>query len=237
MIHSRLLLCAAALSSACALAACNGASATSSNSSTAAGTTPANGSAAAASAPDRRAAESAMREVTLPAGTQLPIVLDTSIGSDTSRVEEPVHAHLARAIAVNGVTALEAGSRVSGVVTDATRSAKVKGRAHLAVRFDTLTPQGPGNDNARYPIETAAVGRTAQSTKKKDALEIGGGAVGGALVGALVGGKKGAAIGTAAGGGAGTAVVLSTRGQETRLPAGSHLTLRLSKPLTIRVKG
>ena len=59
---------------------------------------------------------------------------------------------------------------------------------------------------------------------------------GGAIIGAIVGGKKGAAIGTAAGGGAGTAVVLSTRGKEVRLPKGSALTLRLSEPVTIRVK-
>jgi len=174
------------------------------------------------------------REVTLPAGTRLAIVLDTGVGSDTSRVEEPVHAHLASAVVVHGVTALGPGSRVSGVVTDATRSGRVKGRAHVAIRFETLTPEG---SDARYAIRTAAIGRTAEATKKKDAEEIGGGAVGGAIVGALVGGKKGAAIGTAAGGGAGTAVVLSTRGKEVHLPKGARLTLRLSQPLTIRLRG
>jgi len=109
----------------------------------------------------------------------------------------------------------------------------VKGRAHVAVRFDTLTPRGV---DERYNIRTSAVGRTAPGTKKKDALEIGGGAAGGALIGALVGGKKGAAIGTAAGGGAGTAVVLSTRGKEVNLPKGAALTLRLMEPITVRVK-
>ena len=99
---------------------------------------------------------------------------------------------------------------MSGVVTDATRSARVKGRAHVAVRFDTLVPQG-GSD--RYTIETAAIGRTAPGTKKKDALEIGVPAAAGAIIGGLTGGGKGAAIGTAVGGGAGTAVVLSTRGE------------------------
>ena len=173
------------------------------------------------------------REITLPAGTRLTVVLDTGVGSDTSRVEEPVHAHLATAVVVRGITALAPGSRVSGVVTDATKSGKVKGRAHVAVRFETLTPEG---SDARYTIRTAAVGRTAEATKKKDAAEIGGGAVGGAIVGALVGGKKGAAIGTAAGGGAGTAVVLSTSGKEIHIPKGARLTLRLSAPLTVRVR-
>ena len=78
--------------------------------------------------------------------------------------------------------------------------------------------------------------RMAPATKKKDALEIGGGAAGGALIGGLIGGKKGALIGTAAGGGAGTAVVLSTRGKEIHLPRGAAMTLRLVKPVTVRVR-
>lgn len=179
------------------------------------------------------ARSAAVREITLPAGTRLPIVLDTAVGSDISRIEQPVNAHLSRPVVIDGTTVLPEGTRVTGVVTDATRSGRVKGRAHVAVRFDTLIPVG---HDERYQIDTSAVGRTAPSTKKKDAMEIGGGAAGGALIGAIVGGKKGAAIGTAAGGGAGTAVVLSTRGKEIRLPRGSALTLKLVKPLTLRVK-
>lgn len=189
-------------------------------------------SAAATSGSSAMAA--AVREITLPAGTRLPVVLDTSVGSDTSRVEEAVQAHISQPIMVQGQTVLAAGSRVSGVVTDARRSGKVKGLAHVGLRFDTLTPKG---DDERYRIHTAAVGRTAPATKKKDALEIGAPAAGGAIIGAIVGGKKGAAIGTAAGGGAGTAVVLSTRGKPVHLPKGSALTLRLSEPVTIRIRG
>jgi hypothetical protein len=134
---------------------------------------------------------------------------------------------------INGHAVLPQGSRVSGVVTDATRSAKVKGLAHVAVRFDTLVPAG---EDQRYRIRTTAVGRTAPATKKKDALEIGAPAAGGAIIGGIIGGKKGAAIGTAAGGGAGTAVVMSTRGKEVRMGKGTVLTLRLAEPLTVRGK-
>jgi hypothetical protein len=180
------------------------------------------------------AARPTVHEVTLPAGTELPIVLETSVGSDISRAEQPVRAHLARAVSVHGERVLREGSSLTGVVTDATRSAKVKGLARVAVRFDTLMPRGSED---RYPIQTTAVARRAAATTKKDALEIGGGAVGGALVGALVGGGKGAAIGSVAGGGAGTGIVLSTRGKEVRLPAGSMLRLRLTEPLTVRING
>src|SRR4051812_11710380 len=177
---------------------------------------------------------STSREVTIPAGTLLPVTLDTPVGSDTSRVEEPVTAHLARSVHVHGEAVLPEGTRVTGVVTDATRSAKVKGRAHVALRFDSMTPRG---EDHRYAIQTAAVGRTAPGTKQKDALEIGAPAAGGAIIGALVGGGKGAAIGAGVGGGAGTAVVLSTRGKEVHLEKGAQLTLKLAEPVTIKVRG
>jgi hypothetical protein len=173
------------------------------------------------------------REVTIPAGTRLPVILETPVGSDTSRAEEPVRAHLARAISVNGQKALAEGSRLSGVVTEATESARVKGLAHVSVRFDTLVPTG---DEERYNIQTATVVRTAPSTKKKDALEIGAPAAGGGIIGGILGGKKGAAVGTAVGGGGGTAVVLSTRGKEIHIPKGAALTLQLSQPLTVKVR-
>jgi hypothetical protein len=175
-----------------------------------------------------------VREITIPTGTSLSIVLDTSVGSDTSTIEQPVQAHLARAVSIKGEPVLPQGSRLTGVVTDATRSGRVKGLARVAVRFNTLVPDAGGE---RYSIHTGTIARTAASTKKKDALEIGAPAAGGAIIGALVGGKKGALIGTAAGGGAGTAVVLSTRGKEIHLPKGSALTIRLSEPLTVRIKG
>ena len=192
------------------------------------------GRADAPSAPEPGSVEAPSREMTIPAGTLLSVTLDTAVGSDTSHVEEAVAAHLTHPIRVHGQTVLEEGSRVGGIVTDATRSAKVKGRAHVAVRFETVTPRG---GDQRYTMRTASVGRTAAATKQKDALEIGAPAAGGAIIGALVGGKKGALVGTAVGGGAGTAVVLSTRGKEVHLAKGTAVSVKLTSPLTIRVRG
>ena len=174
------------------------------------------------------------REITLPAGTALPVVLDTSVGSDISRIEQPVHGHLSRSVHVNGVAVIPAGSAISGIVTSARRSGKVKGRGYVAMRFSALTPRG---ESESYRIQTRTIGRIAPATKQKDALKIGVPAAGGALVGGLVGGGKGAAIGAAAGGGAGTAVVLSTRGKEVRLGRGATVIARLTQPLRVRVRG
>ena len=172
-------------------------------------------------------------EVIIPEGTTLPIILDTPVGSDSSRVEDPVSGHLVQAIVVDGTEALAEGTTVTGVVTEATRGGKVKGRAQLALRFDEIAPRG---SDERIAISAPSLRRIAPSEKKKDAAKIGIPAAGGAIVGGIVGGKKGAVIGGAVGGGAGTAVVLTDRGQDVRLGRGAPLTLKLTEPIVVRVK-
>ena len=177
---------------------------------------------------------SAAREITLPAGTTLPVVLDTPVASNTSRAEQPITGHVSRDVAVNGVVVVPAGSEVLGNVTSARQSGKVKGRAYIGIRFTTVVPKGSAE---RYRIQTAAIGRTAPATKTDDAIKIGAPAAGGALIGALVGGKKGALIGAGAGGGAGTAIVLTTRGKEVGIAHGTALRVRLLSPAVVRVRG
>jgi hypothetical protein len=171
------------------------------------------------------------REVTVPAGTTLPLELTTAVASDSSNVEDAVRATLRTPVAVNGTQVLPAGTEVVGSVTNAERSGKVKCRARIAFRFDSLTHAGE-----RYDIRTAPIAREAEGTKKQDALKIGVGAGAGAAVGALLGGGDGAAKGAAIGGAGGTGVVLATRGKEVRLDAGANVNTRLTAPLTIRVK-
>jgi hypothetical protein len=170
------------------------------------------------------------REVTIPAGTTVRLRLETPVASDASSIEDPVRATLRQAVIVDRVEVLPSGTPFSGAVTAAQRSGKVKGRAFVAFRLTELTL-----DDEQYDVRTAAISRRARATKAKDAKTIGIPAAGGAIVGGIIGGKKGAAIGGAAGGGAGTAVVLSTRGQEVRLPAGASIDTRFSEPITIRV--
>jgi hypothetical protein len=183
---------------------------------------------AAASAPVPR-----FREVTIPAGTVLPVELRTAVGSATSKVEDPVRGTVRRAVAIGGVEAIPAGSVVAGTVTEAERSARVKGRARIGLRFSSLDTPG---DAERLRIRTATYVREAEGTKKKDAATIGGGAAAGAVIGGIVGGGDGAAKGAAIGGGAGTGVVLSTRGKEVSLPAGTAINVKLTEPVTMRVR-
>ncbi len=193
----------------------------------------ASGAAATKTAPAPAEDADEYREITVPAGTVLPLTLRSAVGSDTSHVEDPVRATLRRPITIGGTQVLPAGAVVTGHVTDAARSARVKGRGRVAFRFNEIDLPG---DGGRMPIRTGTVTRIAPGTKKQDAAKIGVGAAGGAIVGGIVGGGDGAAKGAAVGGGAGTAVVLATRGKEVRLGAGAPLSVKLTAPLTVRVR-
>ena len=172
-----------------------------------------------------------VREVTIPSGTTLNLSLTSAIASDTSKVEDAVSAELSQAIVVDGRQAVPAGATVGGQVTGAEDSGRVKGRAQVAFRFNTLNTGGD-----RYDIQTASLSRMAPATKGEDATKIGIGAGAGAVIGGLLGGKSGAAKGAAVGGGAGTGVVLATKGKEMRLAPGADVTTTLTAPLTIRLR-
>jgi hypothetical protein len=172
-----------------------------------------------------------VRTVTVPDNTVLDVTLNTSHSSEDSRVEERVSGTLASPVEIDGVTAIPAGAKLSGHLTNVKDSGEIKGRAELALRFTRLQ-----TGSVTYDIDTKPLSWVAESTKKEDAIKIGAGAAAGAVIGAITGGKKGAAIGSAIGAGGGTAVVLATEGQDIRLAAGRKLKVSLTNPLTIRTK-
>ena len=180
--------------------------------------------------PEPVSTEPQYAEVTLPAGTTLSLMLDSTLASDVSEVEDPVRAHIARPVMVDGVLAIPQGSLVFGTVTTLDASGKVKGRARLAFRFDQLDVDG-----VRYEIRSDTVSYTADSTRTADAQKVGIGAGAGALIGGLLGGTRGAGAGAAIGGGAGTALVLTTAGEEVRLGPGTPVETRLAQPLVLLI--
>lgn len=216
-----------------ALAACNGAKApentTAADNAATTGTAADAPVSAATSAPTAPAAQ--YKEITIPSGTTLRLDLSTAVASDTSNVEQPVTATLRSPVSVNGQVVLPTGSEVTGVVTQADGSGRVKGRARIAMRFSRLRANGES-----YDIKTSGYAQEAAATKKKDAGKIAIGAGAGAALGAVLGGGSGAAKGAAIGGAAGTGAVLATKGDEVRLGPGANISTRLTAPVTVRVR-
>ncbi len=183
----------------------------------------------ASAAPEEPAAAARVRTVTIPESTVLDVTLESAHASDSSRAEDAVRGTLDSPVVIDEVTVIPSGSVLTGHVTGAQESGKIKGRAELGLRFDRITFR-----SVTYDISTKPLYWVAEGTKKEDAVKIGVGAAAGAIIGAIAGGKKGAAIGTAVGAGGGTAVVLATDGDEIRLASGRKLKVSLTDPLVIR---
>jgi len=169
--------------------------------------------------------------ISVPSDTSLRLSLQTALASDTSNVEDRVSARVVNDVIVDGETVIPEGSRVDGRVTYAQASGKVKGRAGLTVRFYSLTV-----GNRTYDIATEPVRREAEGSKAKDARNIGIGAGAGAVIGGIIGGRKGAGIGAAVGGAGGTGMVLATKGDEVKMPAGTAVTTRLADPVVVEMR-
>ena len=120
--------------------------------------------------------------------------------------------------------ALPEGADITGRVTGAKPSGRLKGRAELWVTLTGVQVKGRSHD-----IATTTAGHKEGSKTMRDVLFVGGGAGAGAAVGG-----KGAGIGAAIGAGAGTAAALLTGKRNINFPPETVLRFRLEEELKIQ---
>ena len=168
---------------------------------------------------------------TVPPGTPIHVTLDQAITSDQNRPGDHFEATVSEPVVIGGKTIIPQGAYAEGLVVDAQRSGRLKGRARLQLVLETVNVNGQN-----YDVRTSSSWRSGGSHKKHNWAWIGGGAGGGALIGALAGGGKGALIGGPVGAGAGTAVAFFTGKKDIHLRAETPLTFKLAGPLTISAR-
>ena len=171
-------------------------------------------------------------DLELPSQSVIGLQLETSVTSETARVEDEVIARVTRDVRVGDRVAIPAGSKAHGEVTLVERGARVRERARLGVRFTSIVL----GDGTRLPIDTEAIYREGSSVRNENAAKIGGGAIGGAIIGGILGGAKGAAIGGSIGAGAGTAAVAAGGRNAATLPSGTPVTVSIERPVTVTVE-
>ncbi len=168
------------------------------------------------------------KPIVIPEGTRLALALETTVSSGTNHAGDVVVARLTEPVRVSEKVVIPEGSRVTGRVTAAVASGRVKGRARLALAFDSVEWKGHTTD-----IVASAIDITAEPSKKHDAALVGAGAGAGAIIGGIAKGGKGAAIGALIGAGAGGGAVLATKGKEVHLESGQALEVRLTEAVRI----
>lgn len=180
---------------------------------------------------------------TVPAGTKIPLQLINSVSTRTAAVGDRVYLQTVFPILSGGRIVIPPGSYVTGTVTEVRRGGKVKGRAELYLRFDSLTlPNGVTRDFRAgvHSVDATNPGRVdrtegkveGESNKSGDAVKVGEAAGWGTMIGGVATRSgKGAGIGAAAGAAAGLVGVLLTRGPDAILERGSTVEMVLDRTL------
>jgi len=172
----------------------------------------------------------------IPQGSHVLLRMVNSISTRTAREGDYVYLRTATPISAGGAIVVPEGSYVQGVVSHALRSGRVKGKAELGIRIETMTL--PGGQVIKLTPHLSSVDSEGTGQKvdaKEDQIKQGGGKAGDAArvgelsgAGAAIGGMAtrtwtGAGIGAGAGAGVGLATVLLTRGKEVELRHGSTI--------------
>jgi len=182
--------------------------------------------------------------ITLPVGTKLHMVLETSLTTKGNKVGDPFRARLVIPVFANEREAIPLGTVIEGKLASLQAPGRVRGSAEMQLRPEkfilpdgrdftlaaTLTEAQTGDELNVDPQE-GTMSRTGK--EGMDVKGTAGGAVMGGAMGGMVGGGKGALIGAGA---IATVAVLRQifkRGRDADLPAGSEIVLELNRDVSI----
>lgn len=165
----------------------------------------------------------------IPAGTSVVVRLQQSLSSASSVSGERFDAVLDQPLVADNQVVVPAGTPVTGHVTVARRSGRLRHPGELGLTLDSVVL-----GQQRVPILTSSVVVRGASHKKRNWGLIGGGTGGGALIGALAGGGEGALIGGGIGAAAGTTTAFFTGRKDVGFAAERRLTFRLHRDLALQ---
>jgi hypothetical protein len=187
-------------------------------------------------------------KLVVPAQTTIPLALKSTINSRTAYVGQAVYCETIFPITLGNRIVIPMGSSVKGAVTQVVRPGRVKGRAQVGLRFETLIlPNGTTRSLRANLSGYAGTGKEdfnrqegkikGQSSKGEDVGKVAQTTMAGAEIGTITGAVKGSpgkglGVGSLAGAAGGLIWVLATRGPEVVLPPGTNLELELSTPLS-----
>ena len=165
--------------------------------------------------------------VTVPAGTQVSVRLNSDYSTKTAALGQAVNAELASDLVVGGRVVARAGAPISGTITEVTSgSSKIGAVPALKIDFTQLV----ATDGRTLPV-AIRINQKGQSEKGRDTAKIVGGTAAGAIIGHQVNDDKGKVIGGIIGGAAG-AIGAKKTGTEVELAAGTVLAANVRTAFT-----
>jgi type IV secretion system protein VirB10 len=193
---------------------------------------------------DAAASPNNAAELTIPAGTKVPVALKHAVSSKGTREGDGVYAETTFPVVDNGRVLIPAGTYVQGRVSHIQRGGRIKGRAEVLMHFTTLIyPNGytvllpgavenaPGAEKTSVKDEEGTIRSDSQKGEKIGTVASTAGT--GAVIGGLSNGGKGALIGAGVGGAVGTAIALLTRGNDVKLDAGTTLEIIIQRDVPL----
>jgi hypothetical protein len=183
----------------------------------------------------------AQNNISLPAGTTLKVKLIQTL-TTSSKSGDPFSGRVTEAVMLDGKPVVPIGCTVQGRVINASEPRRISGKPTITIFPDTLVmPNGDYFTLSATLANTDLYNGTSVNNEgqfkgkgydNKDLIEMGAGTGGGMLVGGLIGGGKGVLIGGAVGATATVTHWLVKKNSAT-LPAGTELTMELSRPLAM----
>lgn len=183
-------------------------------------------------------------EITIPAGTKIPIALKNTISTKANHEGDPIYAQSTFPVVVNDKIVIPAGTYVQGKISSIKPAGHIKGRAEVLIHFTSLIyPSGytvmlpgsienaPSVDNAKVKDKEGTI--QGDSNKGKTAATIAGPAADGALTGAVIHGGEGALIGGGIGGAIGTAIAALSHGNEVKMGPSTTLEVVLQRDVPV----
>ena len=197
-----------------------------------------------AAKPDARSQLTTPAQLTIPAGTKVPLTLRHAISTRGSREGDAVYAETTFPVVLNDRVLIPSGTYVQGRISHIQRGGKLKGRAEVLMHFTTLIyPSGytvmlpgalenaPGVDKTGVSDSEGTIRADSQTAQKVGT--VAGPAATGALIGAAASGAKGMAIGGAAGAAVGTTIALLTRGNDVKMDAGTSVEMVIQRDIQV----
>jgi len=156
--------------------------------------------------------------VTLPAGTRIVVRTTLSLNSQKHAIGHKFIARLEANLMVGEVVAIPRGATLYGVVSDAKKSGRLRGKASIELAFTDVMI-----NNQLIAIQTTEVKAITEDTGKKTVGRTARAAAIGGLANGSDGAKTGAAIGLG--------LALLGGGSSINIPSGTMLEFQLSAPL------